>query len=100
MKDLILTPFCSQEMQKEYETHSFKERGVNFVILKEANTHRIQSGNYYKFGLVDTHYNFYWFFMGLPCVKGRLKALNVYKKLSEYCEAKEIGTPFAYKVGK
>ena len=100
MEDLILIPFSKEEMEKEYQTNSFNERGVNFVILKETNIFRVQSGNYYKFGLVDDNYDFYWFFKGLPCVKGRLKALETFNALSNYCKQKNIGTPFAFKVSK
>ncbi len=100
MEDLILTPFSEKEMEKEYETNSFTERGINFIILKESNIFKVQSGNYYKFGLVDEDYDFYWFFKALPCVKGRLKALETFNALSHYSKQKKIGTPFAFKVGK
>lgn len=100
MEDLILTPFSEKEMEKEYETNSFNERGLNFIILKESNVFKIQSGNFYKFGLVDDDNNFYWFFNGHSCVKGRLKALETFHALSKYCSEKKIGTPFAYKVGE
>lgn len=100
MDDLILTPFSSKEMDNEYSTQTFNERGIEFTILRFANQLKPQSGNLYKFGLVDNDYNFYWFFNNKPIVKGRLKALETFHLLSQYCNEKQIGSPFAFKVSK
>jgi len=100
MDDLKLTPFTEKEMDKEYSTQTFTERGVDFTILRVSNQLKPQSGNLYKFGLVDNDYQFFWFFNNKSIVKGRLKALETFKALLIYCEAKKIGQPFAYKVYK
>tara|TARA_Y100000385_G_C12510182_1_gene390916 strand:+ start:75 stop:377 length:303 start_codon:yes stop_codon:yes gene_type:complete len=100
MDDLKLTPFSIIEMENEYSTQTFKERGVEFTLLRLSKQSKPQSGNLYKFGLVDNNYNFFWFFNNRAVVKGRLKALETFNLLSQYCNEKEIGSPFAYKVSK
>tara|TARA_R100001509_G_C4788295_1_gene188862 strand:- start:43 stop:345 length:303 start_codon:yes stop_codon:yes gene_type:complete len=100
MDDLKLTPFSTKEMENEYSTQTFNERGIEFTILRLSNQLKPQSGNLYKFGLVDNKYNFYWFFNNKAVVKGRLKALETFDALSQYCNEKEIGSPFAFKVSK
>jgi len=100
MDDLKLTPFSSKEMDNEYSTQTFNERGIEFTILRLTNQLKPQSGNLYKFGLVDKDYNFFWFFNNKAIVKGRLKALETFHLLSQYCNEKQIGSPFAYKVSK
>jgi hypothetical protein len=100
MDDLKLTPFSKKEMEYDYSTQTFNERGVDFTIIRLTKHQKPQSGNIYKFGLVDKNYNFYWFFHNKAIVKGRLKALETFKALLDYCEHKDIGDPFAYKVVK
>ena len=100
MDDLKLTPFSDKEMEHDYSTQTFNERGVDFTLIRLSNQQKPQSGNLYKFGLVDNEYRFYWFFYNKAIVKGRLKALETFKALLLYCEQKDIGKPFAYKVVK
>lgn len=98
MTDLTLIPFSKIEASHEYDTQTFKERGVNFTLLRLSNQKTLQSGNLYKFGLIDKNTEFFWFFHNKAIVKGRLKALETFNLLTEYCNEKQIGNPFAYKV--
>ena len=100
MEDLKLTPFSKEEMAKEYSSETFRERNIDFTLLRPTNQSKPQSGNLYKFGVVDDDYHFFWFFNNKAIVKGRLKALETFKALLTYCEARDIGTPFSYKVNK
>ena len=95
MDDLKLTPFSDKEMEYDYSTQTFNERGVDFTLIRLSNQQKPQSGNLYKFGLVDNEYNFYWFFYNKAIVKGRLKALEkscpmgwpIAWPLSDWCNA-------------
>jgi len=100
MDDLKVIPFTQKEMDEEYSTQTFKERGIDFTLLRLTNQLKPQSGNLYKFGVVDKDYKFFWFFNNRAIVKGRLKALETFKALQIYCEQREVGLPFAYKVVK
>ena len=100
MEDLKLTPFSDKEMENEYSTQTFTERDIDFTLLRLTSQQKPQSGNLYKLGVVDNDYQFFWFFNNKAIVKGRLKALETFKALLIYCEARNIGQPFAYKVTK
>lgn len=100
MDDLTLTPFSDKEMEYDYSTQTFNERGIEFTLMRLTHQQKPQSGNLYKFGLVDANYEFYWFFYNKAIVSGRAKALETFKALLEYCEQKDIGTPFAFKLVK
>tara|TARA_R110000751_G_scaffold134794_2_gene237307 strand:+ start:3685 stop:3987 length:303 start_codon:yes stop_codon:yes gene_type:complete len=100
MDNLKLTPFSDKEMEDDYSSQTFKERGIDFTLIRLSNQQKPQSGNLYKFGLIDNDYHFYWFFCNKAIVKGRLKALETFHALLIYCEQKDIGKPFAYKVIK
>jgi len=99
MDELILLPFTENEMKNEYSFNTFTERNVEFTIMKNTKHNTPQSGNLYKFGLVDDNW-MYWFFNGKAVIKGRLKALETFNALKQYCSSKGIGEPFAYKVIK
>lgn len=100
MENLILLPFTDRENNNEYSFTSFKERGIDFTLLRNCVHNRPQSGNLYKFGLIDKNGNYFWFFNGKALIKGRIKALETFSALNKYCYAKKIGKPFAYKVVK
>ena len=100
MDELKLTPFSDKEMENEYSTPTFRERDIDFTLLRLSNQQKPQSGNLYKFGLVDDDYQFFWFFNNKAIVKGRLKSLETFSALLQYCKQKDIGKPFAYKVIK
>jgi hypothetical protein len=100
MDELILLPFTKYESKHDYSTITFNERGVDFTILRNSVHNRPQSGNLYKFGLIDTNGNYYWFFNGKALIKGRIKALETFNALKQYCYANKLGKPFAYKVVK
>ena len=53
MEDLKLTPFSDKEMGNEYSTQTFRERNIDFTLLRLTNQQKPQSGNLYKFGVVD-----------------------------------------------
>lgn len=100
MQDLKLIPFSDKEMESEYSTTTFNERGIEFTLLRNVSNQKPSSGNIYKFGVVSDDYEFFWFFGGKPIIKGRIKALETYYALSIYCKKRSVGTPFAYKVNK
>ena len=62
MEDLKLTPFSDKEMENEYSTQTFTERDIDFTLLRLTSQQKPQSGNLYKFGVVDNDYQFFWFF--------------------------------------
>ena len=97
MKQLTLTPFSDKEHSQDYNTNTFIERGVAFTILRNANYFKPHSGNKYMFGVVNSDYEFFWFFNGKAIVKGRLKAIETFKALKIYCKENNIGEPFAHK---
>ncbi len=100
MDNLILLPFTKYESKHEYSTNTFNERGIDFTLLRNSVHNRPQSGNLYKFGLIDRNGNYYWFFNGKALIKGRVKALETFTAIKHYCDTKDIGKPFAYKVVK
>ena len=73
MDELILLPFTKYESKHDYSTITFNERGVDFTLLRNSVHNRPQSGNLYKFGLIDTNGNYYWFLMVKPLSKAELK---------------------------
>lgn len=100
MDDLKLTPFSAKEMKNEYCLQTFKERDVWFTLIRLYSQQKPQSGNLYKFGIVHKNTKFYWFFKSKAIVKGRINALDTFKALQIYCDQRDIGKPFAYKVIK
>ena len=100
MEELILLPFTDIEENNEYSTNTFSERGIDFTLLRNSVHNRHQSGNLYKFGVIDAKGNHSWFFGGKAIIKGRVKALQTFNALKKYCEKKNLGEPFAYKVVK
>ena len=106
MDELILLPFTEREKTHQYSFNTFTERNIEFTIMKNSIHNTPQSGNLYKFGLLNKEGyrcicdEMWWFFNGKAIIKGRLKALETFSALQQYCKMKGLGQPFAFKVVK
>tara|TARA_R110000850_G_scaffold87677_4_gene188478 strand:+ start:80 stop:373 length:294 start_codon:yes stop_codon:yes gene_type:complete len=94
---LILKPFTKLEYERKYNLHRFIEDGKPFSFLSRRSQSRINSGNKYKFGLIDKEGKFHWLFYGQVVCRDRVKALETYSALLKLCKAQKLGEPFAYK---
>lgn len=96
MSNLELTPFSKEDKEQNFQLNTFVERGlvINMLAPKKL---KVQSGNLYKFGVLSNH-KYYWFFKGKSLIKGRKKAIEVYKALLIYSEENNLEDVFMCKV--
>ena len=95
--ELGLKPFIQSEYRRKYVLTHFVEGGLPFAFLRRQSQSRINSGNKYKFGLIDRDGKYHWFFYGRAVCRDRQKAITLYNHLLKYCKDEEVGQPFAFK---
>jgi len=100
-KNLImnLKPFSTRENKKTYKLTQFTEMDVNVTMLIEIDKDYTKH-HYFKFGVITSENNFYWFFEGSITLNDRKKAIEVFYQLQKYCSENNIGKPFLMKVKK
>lgn len=97
---ITLKPFSQKEKESSFFINTFFEKGIVIDFLVFTENLQPNSGNFYKFGTTDKENFFYWFFEGKALVKGRSKAMEVYKALILYCNEYNFEYPFIIKVVK
>lgn len=95
--ELSLLPFKKIEYERKYAVTEFVEDGVELRFLRQLSQKMINSGNKYRFGLIDSDNKYHWFFYGVAVAKDREKAIQIFNALSAHCFSSGIGKPFMCK---
>lgn len=91
-------PFTKEENLYKFRFDEFTERGYPMAILSIIDDNFfLNSKTNYKFGILDNHGKYNWFFYGKVVAKNRLDALKYYNALLTYCNNNSLGRPFAFK---
>lgn len=104
--ELKTIPFSDAEAARKYHLSMFHEAGREFAVLTiVANGALVYThGNIWEFGYIDNiskeNKKMFWFFNKNSRVKGREQAIFTYQALKNYCEERNLGQPFAFKVSK
>jgi|SRR5210317_1998282 hypothetical protein len=101
IKDIPTIPFSKHELSQKYELTRFIEAGQPFcVLVPQDPSARINTGNMWKFGVVKSTNpkKIDWFFSGRVQTRSRKEARRIYTLLQVYCQAKNVGEAFAFKV--
>lgn len=99
--DIPTKPFSKSELKRKYELTRFLEGGERFcVLVPQDPEHRINTGSMWKFGVVKSSdpKEIDWFFNGQVRTRSRKEARQIYSLLQHYCELKNLGEAFAFKV--
>ena len=83
-------------------TKSFTKRELKqkYVLVPQDPESRINTGGMWKFGVVKSSdpKDIHWFFNGEIRTRNRREARQIYNLLQHYCELKNLGEAFAFKV--
>lgn len=99
--DIPTKPFSKSELNQKYELTRFNEGGERFCVLVPQDPEsRINTGSMWKFGVVKSSQpkEIDWFFNGQIRTRNRREARQIYNLLQHYCELKNLGEAFAFKV--
>lgn len=99
--DIPTKPFSKSELNQKYELTRFMEGGERFCVLVPQDPEaRINTGSMWKFGVVKSSQpkEIDWFFDGQIRTRNRREARQIYNLLQHYCELKNLGEAFAFKV--
>ena len=79
--NLTIIPFDIKILRKKHQLISFKESGINLILLSPLDS-EINSGHKYMFGTYKDE-EFYWFFGGKSIAKSRQMMRDIYTEIIE-----------------
>lgn len=99
MTRLEVLPFSAKERSVRYELNTFIEATMPFAILVERDLNKPNTGNSYKFGVLNPDgKSLGWLFYGEIVAMSRVEAIKMYQQILVMCNQQDLGQPFAYKV--
>jgi hypothetical protein len=99
--DIPTKSFSKSELNQRYELTRFIEGGEPFcVLVPQDPENRINTGGMWKFGVVKSRNpkEIDWFYNGQVRTRNRKEARQIYTLLQHYCQLKNLGEAFAFKV--